>query len=281
VTVVPTEPAGEDAFEDGARRSSAPFLVAAGGRFLDRGQLLLTALYWLAWLSFSRRTPIGTGIQREFEGLGLGALRFVSVASFLVGLIAIFQVAYQLQAYSAEVMSVRAIGWFAARELGPVGVALMIVARSAAGIAGELASMRANGEIDALRAMGLDPVKYLVAPKLAALLIAVPGLTVISDGLITLGGWLGATLFLDYSTLYFFEQFRQAFAVRDLFIGLAKSVAFAFIIVMVAADEGLSVESRVAAIGEATTRAVVFAVIGVLGMDTLFNAIFYFIPSWV
>ncbi|MDQ3697138.1 MAG: ABC transporter permease [Gemmatimonadota bacterium] len=278
MTVIHTDPDGEALAESGELRRSAPFFVP-GGRFLSRGQLAITGVYWLAWLSFSRRTAIGTGIQREFEALGLGALRFVATASVLVGLITVFQVAYQLSAYSAEMMSVRAIGWFTARELGPIGVALMVVARSAAGVAGELASMRANGEIDALRVMGLDPVKYLVAPKLAALLIALPALTILSDGLIIFGGWIGATLFLKFSTSFFLDQLRLAFEVRDLFIGLAKSVIFAFIIVMVAADEGLNVESRVAAIGEATTRAVVYAVIGVLGVDTVVNAVFYFIPA--
>ncbi|MEJ7808796.1 MAG: ABC transporter permease [Gemmatimonadaceae bacterium] len=267
----------------GAAGSAPPartsgLIAATSGRFISRGRLAISASYWVAWLSFSRRTAIGTGIQREFEGLGLGALRLVCAASLLVGLIAIFQIAYQLSAYGAEMMSVRAIGWFTARELGPVGVALMIVARSAAGIAGELASMRANGEIDALRAMGLDPVKYLVAPKLAALLVAVPALTILSDALITFGGWLGSTFILKFSTSFFLDQYRVAFELRDLVIGLAKSILFAFLIVIVAADEGLNAESRVAAIGEATTRAVVYAVIGVLGVDTVVNAIFYFIP---
>ena len=257
-----------------------PFDVVAG-RFLARSRLALSALYWLAWLSFSRRSAVGTGTQRELDALGIGALRLVTGASLLVGLIATFQVAYQLAQYTAEVMSVRVIGWFTARELGPVGVALLVVARSASAIAGELASMRTNREIDALRAMGLDPVKYLVAPKLAALLVALPALTIISNCLIILGGWLGCTLFLGFSTSFFVEQFRVAFDLRDLVVGLAKSVLFAFIIVLIAADEGLNVEGHVAAIGHAATRGVVYSVIGVLAMDTIVNAVFYFIPGLV
>jgi phospholipid/cholesterol/gamma-HCH transport system permease protein len=139
--------------------------------------------------------------------------------------------------------------------------------------------MRASGEIDALRAMGLDPVKYLVAPKLAALLIALPALTILSNALIIVGGWIGSTLFLDYSSSFFVEEFRAAFALRDLVVGLGKSIIFAFIIGLVAADEGLNVEGRVAAIGEAATRAVVYSVLAVLAADTLVNAVFYFIPG--
>ena len=139
--------------------------------------------------------------------------------------------------------------------------------------------MRAGGEIDALRAMGLDPVKYLVAPKLAALIIGLPALTILSTALIIFGGWIGTTLFLNYSTSFFIEEFRSAFAMRDLIVGLGKSVIFAFIIALVASDEGINIEGRVAAIGEATTRAVVYSVLAVLGADTLVNVVFYFIPG--
>jgi phospholipid/cholesterol/gamma-HCH transport system permease protein len=259
-------------------RPPRPFGTVTG-RILTRGRLALGALYWLAWLSVSRRIPVRTGIQREIETLGIGALPLVVPASVLVGLIAIFQIASQLQELGAQAMSIRAIAWFAAREMGPVGAALLVVARSASGIAGELASMRAGGEIDALRAMGLDPVKYLVAPKLAALLIGLPALTILSVALIIFGGWIGSTLFLDYSTSFFVQEFRSAFVMRDLIVGLGKSVIFAFIIAFVAADEGLNVEGRVAAISAATTRGVVYSVLGVLGADTLVNVIVYFIPG--
>lgn len=238
-------------------------------------------MYWLAWLSVSRRAGGATGIQREFDELVSGALRLVLASSILMGLIATFQVAYQLHDWGAESISIRTIAWFGSRELGPVSVALLIVARSAAAIAGELASMRASAEIDALRVMGLDPVKYLVAPKLAALLLALPALTVVADGLIALGGWLGSWLFLGFSTSYYVEQFRISFELRDLIVGLGKSVIFAFVIVLVAADEGLNVEGKVTSIGEAATRAVVYSVILVLVADTLVNAIFYFIPGLV
>ncbi len=265
--------------EDGeSTGSTSSFSAREGGRFLDRWELLVTASYWVAWLSFSRRTAMGTGIAREFDQLGMGALRLIVPASLLVGIITTFQVASQLSQYGAQSLSVQAIGWFAARELGPVVVALLVVTRSASGIAGELATMRANGEIDALRAMGLNPVKYLVAPKLAALLIAVPGLTILADALIVLGGWLGSIAILDVSTRFYFDQFRSAFELRDLFIGLIKSLCFAYMIALIACDEGLSVEAHLQSIGTATSRAVVLTVLGVLAADTVINAMFYFIP---
>lgn len=256
-------------------------IEAASGRFISRGRLAARTFYWLGWLLFARRGSLGSGVEREMESLGIGALRLVVGASMLVGLIATFQIAYQLSSYSAATMSARALGWFAARELGTIVTALLVVSRSASAIAGEFASMSASGELDALRAMGLDPVKYLVAPKMAALLISLPALTILSDAAILLGGWIGNTVFLGYSTAFYLDQVRQSLQLRDVAVGLAKSVLFAVVLVIVAADAGLSVERRVGAIGGAATRAVVFCMIGVLAMDTLVNAIVYFIPGLI
>jgi phospholipid/cholesterol/gamma-HCH transport system permease protein len=253
-------------------------MALAGGRFVSRGALLVAAMRWLVWLSFSRRAVVTAGVTRELYSLGIGSLRLVVSASILVGLIATFQVAYQLQPWGAQSMSVKAIGWFAAREIGPLVAALLVVARSASAIAGELGAMSASAELDALRAMDLDPVKYLVTPKLAALIVSLPALTIIADALIAVGGWLGAILVLDVGTTHYLEQFRESLTLQDIFVGLAKSLLFAVIMAIIPADEGLSVGRRVGAIGAAATRAVVFSMLGVLALDTVVNAVVYFIP---
>src|SRR5688572_12221224 len=257
-------------------------IAELGGRFITRGRLALRSAYWLAWLIApgrpDRSTPMAAGIMRELDVLGFGAIRLVAASSLLVGLITVFQVAYQLAPYGAEIVSVRAIAWFVAREIGPLVVAMLIVARSAAAIAGEFASMSANGEIDALRAMGLDPVKYLVAPKLAALLVALPALTAIAIALVIVGGWLGTSVVLGFNTALYLEHLHESLALRDVGVGLAKSVLFAILIAIVAADEGLRVERRVSAIGAAATRAVVLCLLAVLAADTVVNVVVYFIP---
>src|SRR5690349_15257756 len=252
-----------------------------GGRFLSRGRIALDAIRWLGWIIVSPRSVVSGGVARELEALGVGAIRLVCSASILVGLIATFQVAYQLKQYGAESVSALAIGWFGTRELSPLVVALLVVARSSSAIAGEIAAMTSSGEIDALRAMSLDPVKYLVAPKLAALCIALPALTVIADGLITLGSWIGTTVFLGFNSRYYLEQIRTSLSTSDIAIGAAKSFMFGFVIAIVASDEGLGVDRRVAAIGEAASRSVVYCLLGVLAADTLVNAVFYFIPGLV
>lgn len=279
-------PPGRSSVETVASRGNASRALPAGqarptprARFISRWQLAARSLYWLGWIAFSRRAVVTSGVEREVDILGLGALRLVSSASLLVGLIAIFQVAAQLAPYGAEIMSVRALTWFAARELGPVVVALLLVARSAAQIAGEFASMNASGEIDALRAMGLDPVKYLVAPKLLAILLTLPALTIFADVLILFGGWIGSTVFLGYAPSTFISAFRESFTSRDLAVGLGKSIVFALVIAVVASDEGLSTVRRAREIAGAATRAVVYCLLGVLAADTIFNAVFYFIPD--
>lgn len=261
-----------------ASRSSAP-PAASSDRFIPRRAVGFGAAYWLGWLLLGKRPGGTTALAREFVDLGVGALRLVSSASILVGLIATFQLAFQLQNYGAESFSGRVIGWFAAREVGPLVVALIIVARSASAIAGELAAMTSTAEIDAMRVMEIDPVKYLVAPKLGALLFALPALTIVSDGLITFGGWIATTFFLRSDTLYYLGEVRSAFAVRDFAIGIGKSILFAGVIAIVASDEGLNTGRHVGAIGEASSRAVVFCLLGVLAVDTVINAVFYFIPG--
>ena len=268
-----------DAPPDDASPSLPPF----GGRFISRGRLALRSMYWLGSLLAphppDRPAPVSAGVMRELDALGFGAVRLVAASSVLVGLITVFQVAYQLAPYGAEVVSARALAWFVAREIGPIVVAILVVARSAAAIAGEFASMSANGEIDALRVMGLDPVKYLVVPKLAALLIALPTLTAIAVMLAVIGGWLGTSVVLGYNTALYLEHLHESLAIRDVGVGLAKSIIFASLIGIVAADEGLRVERRVSAIGAAATRSVVYCLLGVLAADTAVNAFVYFIPG--
>ncbi len=253
--------------------------AARGSRFISRRRVAFGSLYWLGWIIGSPRSVVSSGVLRELETIGVGAMRLVGGASVLVGVIAVFQIAYQLKLYSAEAMAPKALGWFAWRELGPIAVALLVVTRSASRIAGEIAAMSVNAEIDALRVMGLDPIKYLVAPKLGALAITLPALTILADGMISLGGWLATTFFLRYNTLFYLEQLRSSFAIRDLLAGLVKAFLFSFVIAIVAADEGLNVGRGVGLIGEATTRAVVFCLLGVLAADSVVNAIFYFIPG--
>jgi phospholipid/cholesterol/gamma-HCH transport system permease protein len=257
-------------------------IVELGGRFISRGRLAARSAYWLAALvaphTPERATPVSAGVVRELDGVGFGAIRLVGASSLLVGLITVFQVAYQLAPYGAEIVSMRAVAWFVAREIGPLVVAILIVARSAAAIAGEFASMSANGEIDALRAMGLDPVKYLVVPKLAALLIALPSLTALSIALAIVGGWLGTSVVLGFNTALYLEHLHESLAIADVGVGLGKSLLFALLIGFVAADEGLRVERRVSAIGTAATRAVVYCLLAVLAADTLVNVVVYFIP---
>src|SRR5262249_29741829 len=119
-----------DTLPDDASPSFLPF----GGRFISRGRLALRSMYWLGSLlaphSPERPAPVSAGVMRELDVLGFGAVRLVAASSVLVGLITVFQVAYQLAPYGAEVVSARALAWFVAREIGPIVVAILVVARS-------------------------------------------------------------------------------------------------------------------------------------------------------
>jgi len=122
--------------DDASAQDSSPSFAPAGGRFISRGRLVLRSAYWLASLLApqppERPTPVTASVARELDVLGFGAIRLVAASALLVGLITIFQAAYQLAPYGAEVVSARALAWFVAREIGPIVVAILVVARSAA-----------------------------------------------------------------------------------------------------------------------------------------------------
>ena len=134
----------------------------------------------------------------------------------------------------------------------------------------------------------LRGLHYQLPPAAQAKLVAdglcyvepVPFLTVLANAGIVAGGWVGNVIFLGFNTSYFLEQFRNAYELRDLFVGLAKSLLFGFVLGVIAADEGLSVHRRFAEIGQAATRSVVYSLIGVLAADTIVNVVFYFIPTF-
>jgi phospholipid/cholesterol/gamma-HCH transport system permease protein len=162
------------------------------------------------------------------------------------------------------------------RELGPLITAIIVAGRSGSAFAAELGTMKVSEEIDALEAMGLNSVKYLVVPKYLAMLAMMPCLTVISD----LAGILGGSLFgmyqLDQTFLLYVLVTRDALVMRDISTGLVKSVVFGFIITKVGCYEGFSVQGGAEGVGKATTSSVVISIFLIIVADLVFTALFYY-----
>ncbi|MSQ20060.1 MAG: MlaE family lipid ABC transporter permease subunit [Betaproteobacteria bacterium] len=209
------------------------------------------------------------------ERAGVDALPIVALIAFLMGLIIAFQSAIPLRQYGGEVFVGDLVGLSMLRELGPLMTAILIAGRSGAAFAAELGTMKVNEEINALTTMGFDPIRFLVVTRVLAGLIVTPLLTIFADLIGILGGALTMLTFSIPTRTYFTHV--GAFAdTADFLGGLAKSVVFGILIAGIGCLKGLQTASGAAAVGQATTRAVVAAIIMIVVVDGLF-ALIYFI----
>ncbi len=160
-----------------------------------------------------------------------------------------------------------------ARELGPLMTGIVMAARIGAAFTAELGTMTVAEEVEAVEAMGLGPLRFLVAPRLLAIMFLMPCLVVVSNLMAIAGTYAISTFFLNISGGYFFDLVREGLQVSDLLFGSFKSFVFGLIIGLVACHRGLTVKGGAAGVGIATTNSVVTSVTTVIGVDTLFNVI--------
>ena len=212
----------------------------------------------------------------ELWKVGAQSWFIVSLCALFIGMVLALQSAYQMQKLAAEVYIASLVALSVVREIGPVITALIIAGRVGSSIAAELGTMKVTEQIDALSALAVDPVRYLVVPRLLAAVIALPLLTLWADALGILGGFIIGTVKLDILPSLYWELTTRPLVVKDLASGLVKSGVFAVIIAIVSCFEGFRTEGGAEGVGRATTRAVVTSFILIIAADCLFTAIFYF-----
>jgi phospholipid/cholesterol/gamma-HCH transport system permease protein len=181
------------------------------------------------------------------------------------------QTSATLDAFGARPYVGRMVSLSMIRELGPVLTALMVSGRVGSGMAAELGSMVVTQQIDAMRSLGTDPIRKLVAPRLIAGLVMLPCLTVLSNAVGLLGGYLVANLTLRLATGLYWHSALDAIKVHDLFMGLVKPFVFGYIIVAVGCYQGLATTGGTRGVGESTTQSVVTASILILASDYFLN----------
>jgi phospholipid/cholesterol/gamma-HCH transport system permease protein len=211
----------------------------------------------------------------ELHYIGVQALPIVALIAVMMGLILAFQSAYTLEKLGAEQYVANLVAVALTRELGPVITAIVVAGRSGSSIAAEVATMKVQEELDALKVMGLDPVAFIVAPKLLAMVVAIPLLTAFADVLGILGGLACGVLALDIPAVQYLARTQEALVLKDFWSGLLKSGIFGVIIVTVGAFCGLEVTGGAAGVGRGTTRAVVLSIFLVIVADLVFTSIFY------
>jgi len=238
---------------------------------------LLADSVFFALLSLFRRRGVRKG---EFINqsilIGMNAFPIVALISFLVGFILALQSAAQLRQFGASIFVADLIAISMTREMGPLMTAIIFAGRSGSAIASEIATMVVTEEADALRSMALNPVRYIVVPKIYAMTLTLPLLTVLSMLIGILGAMVIGVTYLDIGIKPFYNEVVNALVLKDIVTGLVKSLVFALIISIVGAFYGFRVRGGAEGVGRATTASVVASIFFVILADSILGLIFYF-----
>jgi len=210
----------------------------------------------------------------NIRSAGFDALPIVGLLSFLLGVVVAYQGAAQLRQYGANIFVADLVGVSMLREFAPLITAIIVAGRSGSAYAAQIGTMAVTEEIDALRTLGIAPLELLVLPKVIALAIALPLLTVFADALGVFGGMLMARSQLGVSSTEFLDRFVKAVSMTTYMVGLAKAPVFAVIIAVVGCFQGLRTRGGADSVGRQTTRAVVQSIFLVIVADALFSVAF-------
>ena len=227
-----------------------------------------------AFRNIFRKPHYGDDIIMQMDMIGVGSLPIVAMTGFFSGAVMALQMSRALAQYGQVGKTGTLVSMTLVRELGPVLTAIMVAGRNASGIASELGSMKVTEQIDAMRALGTDPIQKLVTPRLIATAVMLPLLTVIADFVGMFGGFIIADLFLGLSPRQYWTTAWQALDWNDVAQGLLKPLVFAIVISLVGCFYGLRTSGGTQGVGRSTTQAVVAADVLIFILDLLITKIF-------
>lgn len=213
----------------------------------------------------------------QLDQVGAGSLLVVLLTGLFTGAVMALQTGLTLDAFGARALVGQMVGVSMIKELGPVLTALMIAGRVGSGIAAELGSMGVTEQIDALRALGTDPVRKLVVPRVLAGVVMMPILTVIADVVGMVGGWAVSVWELSVPTGVYWNSILEGLFIEDVWMGLIKPFFLGFVVVSIGCHIGLNVRGGTQGVGRATTRAVVAASVAVLAVDFFVTKLLVFV----
>lgn len=213
-------------------------------------------------------------IAFEINENAIKALPIVMITSFLIGLVVAYQAAHQLKLYGANIFIVDMMGISVLRELAPVITAIVIAGRSGSAYTAQIGAMKITQELDAMQTMGFDPYRFLVLPRIIALMLTLPILIFVADIMALFGGVVVANINLGVTPTLFMDRFSDVVAVKHFVVGVAKGPFFAFLITTIGIYRGLKVKDDTQSIGKNTTKSVVEAIFAVIICDALFSIFF-------
>jgi phospholipid/cholesterol/gamma-HCH transport system permease protein len=212
-------------------------------------------------------------VIEQFDAIGVGSLTVVLLTGMFTGMVLALQSGMTLDQFGARSMVGRLVSASIVKELGPVLTGLMVAGRVGSGIAAELGSMMVTDQIAALRALGTDPIRKLVVPRILAGIVMVPLLTVIASGVGMVGGWIVTIGLLRVASSVYWNAVVTGLYMEDLWMGLIKPIFLGFTIVSIGCHVGLRASGGTQGVGRATTNAVVASSVAVIGVDYLVSLV--------
>ncbi|HOO76439.1 MAG TPA: ABC transporter permease [bacterium] len=206
---------------------------------------------------------------------GVESLPVVAVVAFFAGMITSLQTGTALADFQLEESIGTIVAVSVCREMGPVFAAIIVAARVGSALAAQLGTMKVSEEIDALEAMSIDPVKYLVMPRLVGLILMMPILAMFSDVIGISGGAIVGRLQIGVPYSTFFDRAVKSLVMKDILVGILKTTVFGIIIGSVACQQGLTTQAGALGVGRSTTRTVVVSLMFVLMFNYFISALFY------
>ncbi len=231
--------------------------------------------FWISIAPFRGKKLRWGATFEQMVRIGVESVPIVGIISFSVGLIIAMQAAYQLERFGAMIYVADLVSVSMCRELGPLITAIIIAGRSGSAIAAEIGTMKVSEELDALQTMALNPIGFLVAPRMLAMMVAIPCLTILADFVGIAGGFTLALTSLNLSFIAYFNETVAALFAKDFITGLIKSFFFGIIIAQVGAYQGFNVQGGAEGVGKSTTASVVLSIFLVIMADLLFTMLFF------
>ena len=237
--------------------------------------LAADVFYWAVAGFFNTKSRREGEFVNQSVLIGVNAVLIVIFMSFVIGLVLALQSSYQLRTFGANIFIVDLTVIAMMSQMGPLITGILVAGRSGSSIAAEIATMKVTSELDALKTMGLNPIRFVVVPKLYACLLTMPFLIVMANVSGILGGGVAAYFYLDITPEVFINRMSDVMKNKDLFTALVKSQVYASLIVLTGSFYGFRVERGAEGVGKVTTVAVVVAISLVIVADSILGLIFY------
>ncbi|MDP8201804.1 MAG: MlaE family lipid ABC transporter permease subunit [Candidatus Tenebribacter burtonii] len=238
--------------------------------------LIADIFYWSFVGIFNKKGQRKGSVIQQALFIGVDALGIIALLSMILGLILALQSAAQLRQFGANIFVADLMAVSMVTEMGPILTAIILAGRSGSSIASEIATMQVTEEIDALKMMAINPIRYVVVPKFHAITICIPLLVTASTLIGIFGGLIVAVTYLDLSATVFINRVFEILTLRDAIIGLGKSYFFAWVIVIIGSYYGFNVKGGAEGVGKVTTQAVVASIFWIIILDAINSLIFYF-----